>query len=62
MGLNSDDELADCFESLSLTQLVNEATRRTPTVSNLLDVVATSSTTLVSNVKVIDVIICLTIV
>lgn len=50
-----DDELADCFESLSLTQLVNEATRRTPTVSNLLDVVATSSTTLVSNVKVIDV-------
>jgi len=50
-----DVELADCFESLNLIQLVNKATRRTPNVANLLDVVATSSSALVSNVKVIDV-------
>jgi len=50
-----DMELADCFESLYLTQVVNKATRRTPNVANLLDVVATSSSALVSNVKVIDV-------
>ena len=48
-------ELADCYESLNLTQLVNKATRRLPNVANLLDVVATSSSALVSNVKVIDV-------
>ena len=35
--------------------MYSKATRRTPNVSNLLDDVATSSTTLVPNVKVIDV-------
>jgi len=34
---------------------VNKATRRTPNAANLFDVVATSSSALVSNVKVIDV-------
>jgi len=48
-------ELADCFESLNPTQLIYKATRRTPNIANLLDVVATSSSALVSNVKVIDV-------
>ena len=46
--------LADCFESLNLAQLVTVATRRTPSAANLLDVLATSSTALVSNVRVTD--------
>jgi len=47
-----DVELAECFESLGLTQLVQEPPRRLPGVANLLDVFATSNTKLVSNVAV----------
>ena len=42
-----DVELAECFESLGLTQLVDEPTRHLPDVANLLDVLATNSTKLV---------------
>jgi len=38
-----DVELSECFESLGLTQLLTEPTRRLPTVANLLDVFATCS-------------------
>ena len=47
-----DVELADCFESLGLMQLVDEPTRRRPDVANLLDVVATSNSNIVANVRV----------
>ena len=47
--------LAECFESLDLTQLVTEPTRRTPNVANLLDVFATSSAAFVANVNITDV-------
>jgi len=50
-----DEELAECFESLDLTQLVTEPTRRTPNVANLLDVFATSSAALVTNINITDV-------
>ena len=50
-----DVELSEYFESLGLTQLVTEPTRRLPTVANLLDVLATSITALVDKVKVVDV-------
>ena len=50
-----DVELSECFESLGLTQLVTEPTRRLPTVANLHDVFASSSTALVDKVKVVDV-------
>ena len=49
-----DEELAECFESLDLTQLVTEPTRRTPNVANLLDVFATSSAALVANVNITE--------
>jgi len=49
-----DVELADCFESLGLMQLVDEPTRRLPDVANLLDVVATNNSNLVANVRVDD--------
>jgi len=41
-----------CFESLGLTQLVDELTRRLPDVANLLDVLATNNAKLVSKVRV----------
>jgi len=47
-----DSDLSECFASLGLDQLVKEPTRCLPGVSNLLDVFATSDTTLVDNVSV----------
>jgi len=47
-----DVKLTECFESLGLTQLVDEQTRRLPNVANLLDVLATNNAKLVSNVRV----------
>jgi len=47
-----DVELGESFESLGLTQLVDEPTRRLPDAANLLDVFAASNTTLVTNVTV----------
>ena len=47
-----DVELTECFESLGLTQLVDEPTRRLPDVANLLDVLATNNAKLVSNVRI----------
>ena len=50
-----DAELDECLDALGLTQLVVEPTRRTPSVSNLLDVFACSSSSVAANIKVIDV-------
>jgi len=47
-----DVELTECFESLGLTQLVDEPTRRLPNVANLLDVLVTNNAKLVSSVRV----------
>ena len=41
-----------CLESLGLVQLVNEPTRCLPGAANLLDVLATSNNSVVTNVKV----------
>jgi len=46
-----DVKLTECFESLGLTQLVDEPTRRLPDVANLLQVLATNNAKLVSNVS-----------
>ena len=47
-----DDDLSDCLESLGLVQLVKEPTWCVPGAANLLDVLATSVTTIVAIVKV----------
>ena len=47
-----DDDLSECLDSLGLVQPVKEPTRCLPGVANLLDVLATSNSTIVGNVKV----------
>jgi len=47
-----DAQLAEGLESLGLRQLIAEPTRCVPGASNLLDVLATSNTALVTNIKV----------
>ena len=50
-----DVELADCFQSLGLRQLVGEPTRCVPgSTAHLLDVLATSRPTIVNDIKVSD--------
>ena len=50
-----DVELADCFQSLGLAQLVGEPTRCVPgCTAHLLDVLATSRPAIVNDVKVSD--------
>ena len=47
-----DTELSDGLDSVGLTQLVTQPTRQLPGVANLLDIVAVSNVSRVTNVSV----------